>query len=146
MPAKRKSPLIVAEPQGRYSTRPPIVVDCSVLAAILFDEPDRGAALQALTGRDLFAPELLPNEFASVAVKKSRGRSEAAIRQALEDFSSLEITLHRVDVGGQWRMAIDHGITAYDAAYLCLAVQLRAPLATFDGRLGEAARQRLGAG
>jgi predicted nucleic acid-binding protein len=43
-------------------------------------------------------------------------------------------------------MAIDHGITAYDAAYLCLAVQLRAPLATFDGRLGEAARQRLGAG
>jgi len=36
-----------------------------------------------------------------------------------------------------------HGLTSYDAAYLCVAEQLAAPLATFDERLGEAARVHL---
>ena len=36
--------LIVAEPAGRYARKPPLVVDCSVLAAVLFDEPERDAA------------------------------------------------------------------------------------------------------
>ena len=50
----------------------PLVVDCSVVAAVLFDEPSRDAAAQVLTGKDLFAPELLADELVSVAVKKSR--------------------------------------------------------------------------
>jgi predicted nucleic acid-binding protein len=146
MPAKRAPALIVAEPQGRYAVRPPIVVDCSVIAAILFDEPARDTALQAITGKDLFAPELLTNEFASVAVKKSRSHRESVVQQSLADFSTLEISLHRVDVSAQWRLAVEHNITAYDAAYLWLAIELRAPLATFDARLGDAAQRMLGAG
>ena len=42
-------------------------------------------------------------------------------------------------------MARRYGLSAYDAAYLWLASQLKAPLATFDRKLGEAARQHLGA-
>jgi predicted nucleic acid-binding protein len=34
-------------------------------------------------------------------------------------------------------------LTAYDAAYLCVAEQLGAPLATLDGKLAEAARAYL---
>jgi predicted nucleic acid-binding protein len=37
----------------------------------------------------------------------------------------------------QWKLS------AYDAAYLWLAVELKAPLATFDTRLGNAARSHL---
>jgi predicted nucleic acid-binding protein len=146
MRAKPTPALIVAEPRGRYVARAPIVVDCSVIAAILFDEPDRDTALGALTGKDLFAPELLASEFASVAAEKSQFHSEAVVRRALSDFSDLELTRHRVDVTAQWRLALDWNITAYDAAYLWLAIELRAPLATFDRRLGKAAQRLMGAG
>ena len=64
--------LIIAEPAGRYATRPPLVADCSVLASVLFDEPDRDTAAAALRGHELYAPDLVDHELVSVAVKKSR--------------------------------------------------------------------------
>jgi predicted nucleic acid-binding protein len=113
MGAERLAPLIIAEVRGRYAPRPPLVVDCSVVAAVLFDEPNRDVASQALAGKELFAPDLLADEFASVAVKKSR--------RGLQEL-----------------------VSPYDAAYLWLAAELGAPLATFDERLGGAARELLG--
>jgi len=38
-------------------------------------------------------------------------------------------------------LALDTGITAYDAAYLSLAMALEAPLATFDQELKRAAAE-----
>jgi len=143
MPAERASALIVAEPSPRYAARSPLVVDCSVVAAVLFDEPQRDAAVQALAGRDLFAPELLADELVSVAVKKSRHGLEAVVRHALVDFAELELTRCRCDVLAQWRLALEYDLSAYDAAYLWLAAEIGAPLATFDERLGGAARALL---
>jgi len=37
----------------------PVVVDCSVLAAVIFDEPDREEAAKSLAGKSLFAPSLI---------------------------------------------------------------------------------------
>jgi predicted nucleic acid-binding protein len=145
MRGERATPLIVAEPQGRYAARAPLVVDCSVIASVLFDEPNRDVAAQALAGKDLFAPELLADELVSVAVKKSQHGSELVVRQALVDFMELELTRCRTDVHAQWRLALEYDLTAYDAAYLWLAAELRAPLATFDERLGDAARTLLSA-
>jgi predicted nucleic acid-binding protein len=144
MRAERAPALIVAEPRARYAARAPLVVDCSVVAAVLFDEPNRDAAVQALTGKDLFAPELLADEFVSVAVKKSRHGLESVVRQALVDFTELELTRCRCDMHAQWRLALRYDLSAYDAAYLWLAAELGAPLATFDERLGGAARVLLG--
>ena len=144
MRVERSSGLIVAEVRGRYTARPPLVVDCSVLAAVLFDEPNRDVAAEALAGKELFAPELVADEFVSVAVKKSLKVPEEVVRQALFDFSELELTRCRPDVHAQWRLALKYELSAYDAAYLWLAVELGAPLATFDERLGGAARQLLG--
>jgi predicted nucleic acid-binding protein len=144
MGAERAVPLIVAEPRARYGARAPLVVDCSVVAAVLFDEPNRDAAVVALTGKDLFAPELLADEFVSVAVKKAHHDSISVVQQALADFTELELTRCRCDVRAQWRLAREHELSAYDAAYLWLAAELGAPLATFDDRLGSAARVLLG--
>ena len=138
--------LIVAEPRAGYATRLPLVADCSVLASVLFDEPDRSEAVGAMAGRDLFAPDLVDYELVSVAVKKSRHGLELVAAQGLADLLRLQLTRCPVDSHAQWRLALQYDLTAYDAAYLWLAGELRAPLVTFDHRLGEAARRHLGGG
>lgn len=143
MPADPWGELIVAEPAGAYARRPPLVSDCSVLAAVLFDEPQRDRAAEALAGTEISAPFLLDHELTSVAVKKTREGLEEVVRQGLADFAELEITRRAVDVRAQWRLALEHDLSAHDAAYLQLAVELRAPLVTFDQRLGRAARRLL---
>ena len=144
MRAERSPPLIVAEVRGRYAARPPLVVDCSVIAAVLFDEPNRDAAAHALAGKELFAPELLGDELVSVAVRKARHGMQDVAKQGLDDFAELELTRCRTDVRARWRLALQYELSAYDAAYLWLAAELGAPLVTFDERLGGAARQLLG--
>jgi len=144
MPAEATGELILAEPSGIYAKRPPLVGDCSVLAAVLFDEPQRNRAAEALTGMEIFAPYLIDHELASVAVKKARQGLEEVAHQALADLAELQITRCRVDAAAQWRIALELDLSAYDAAYLQLALDLQAPLATFDQRLGRAARHLLG--
>jgi len=133
------SELIVAEPAGRYAHKQPLVVDCSALAAILFDEPGRDAAAQAMAGKALFAPDLLDHEIVSVALKKSATGYTETARQALDDLAALQLTRRRVDAAAQFELAERTGLTAYDAAYLQLALELRVPLTTFDRKLGKVA-------
>lgn len=133
------SPLIVAEPVGRYASRSPLVVDCSVLAAVLFDEPRRDEAALVMTGRALFAPDLINHEMLSVALKKLGTRNELSVFRSLADLAELDLKRYQVDSLSQFKLARHTGLTAYDAAYLQLALDLEAPLATFDKALGEAA-------
>jgi predicted nucleic acid-binding protein len=145
-PGRRARPaLILAEPPPAYLMRPPLVVDCSVLSAFLFEEPMRDEALRHLLGKSLHAPTLLDHELANVAAKKqSQAWPVESIEMALVDYASLDIGLHRVDIAAQVTLAARYRLSAYDAAYLWLAAELKAPLATFDAKLGRAARQHLG--
>lgn len=143
MPADT-SELIIAEPAAPYVKRPPLVADCSVLASVLFDEIDRELAAAALSGRELFAPDMVDHELVSVAVKKSREGLDEIAEQGLADLKRLELQRCSVDGKEQWLLALQHNLSAYDAAYLWLAAELGAPLATFDQRLGAAARRHLG--
>ncbi|GAA4335785.1 hypothetical protein GCM10023165_12470 [Variovorax defluvii] len=139
------SAIYVAEPPAAFHLRPPLVVDCSALSAILFDEPERDEALARLIGRSLHAPNLLDHEIANVAIEKRRRDFPAeALAQALADYAAYDLALHPVDVIGQCELAARYDLSAYDAAYLWLAAELRAPLATFDRRLAEAAQAHLG--
>jgi predicted nucleic acid-binding protein len=144
--AKDASPrvLYVAEPPAGYLGRPPIVVDCSVLSAALFQEDSRDAAWQIMTGKSLHAPLLLDSEIASVAAKKNRaGLAEEVIVRALREYAQQRIAFRRPDVQAQYDLAMRYGISTYDAAYLWLAGLLQAPLATFDARLAKVARAHL---
>jgi predicted nucleic acid-binding protein len=143
--SQRLHELIVAEPSPHYRTRHPVVVDCSVVAALLFQEGTRGVAEQAMGGRALHAPHLLDHEIASVALKKhAQGWPAQSIAAALARYADQRIDLHGTDLQGQCGLAQAYGLSAYDAAYLWLAAQLKAPLATFDRKLGEAAQRHLG--
>ena len=136
-------PLYVAEPAETYHTRPPLVVDCSLLAAVLFNEPSQREALELLSGKSLHAPNLIDHEFISVAVKKSVANAGDVVRRGLEGFRKLRLARHSIDHQAQFELALSEEISAYDAAYLQLAVSLNAPLATYDQVLASAARRVL---
>jgi predicted nucleic acid-binding protein len=142
--ASRDRTLYLAEPPPAYLGRPPLVVDCNVLVAILFQEQWRERALHTLAGKSLHAPSLLDSEIANVAVKKSRaGVTQALVGDALDNYAQQAIELHRPDVQAQYALAMRYGLSAYDAAYLWLAGALQAPLATFDAKLAAAAQSHL---
>ena len=150
--ARRRPPpsptrtLYVAEPAAAWARRAPIVVDCSVIAALIFDEPAADDAARMVSGRSLYAPSLLPYEIANVARRKHRaGLPLADAQAALTDFAEQRMELSPAPIAQVFGLAMQYTLSAYDAAYLWLASELRSPLATFDRNLGEAARQHLGA-
>lgn len=125
-----------------------LVVDASFVVPILVDETYSEFAHQVMraTGAEpLAAPTLLHWEVANVLWKKLI-RSELDETQAIEAgviFERLAIELspptEQVELLAQ--AGVDNGLTAYDAAYLALAVRERAPLATTDEDLAQAARR-----
>ena len=137
--------LLVAEPPASYAQRPAIVVDASVLAATIFAEAEGEQALAWMRGRALYAPQIVDLEITNVALNKCRRKlaSREAAAAALEKFAALDIERRPVATDGVFNLATQWKLTAYDAAYLWLAVELKAPLATFDARLGKAARAHL---
>lgn len=140
------SKLIVAQPPASYATRPPLVVDASVLAAVLFGEKENDQAMSWMRGHALAAPQLVDYEVTNIALNKLRRKqigADAAV-QSLNLFSELELARLPAAADGVFTIASQYDLTAYDAAYLWLAVQLKSPLATFDQRLGKAARKCLG--
>jgi predicted nucleic acid-binding protein len=120
-----------------------VVVDCSVLAAILFDEPGRDRARAVLTGKGLYAPWLIDYEMSSVAVKKANSGFSDVADQGMDDLASLRLIRCSTDVQAQFRLAIANALSAYDAAYLQLAIELNAPLVTYDQALGRVAERVL---
>jgi predicted nucleic acid-binding protein len=140
------TPLYVAEPRSRWLARPPVVADCSVLAAMLFGEPSQQLAIDMLVGRAVHAPTLLPYELANVAAKKLRaGATQAEVSVALAGFGEQRIELHAAPADNVCALAATYALSAYDAAYLWVAAELNATLATFDRQLAEAAQRHLGA-
>ncbi len=63
--------------------------------------------------------------------------------RALEDYAHYQIELRQTHVTQQFELALRYKLSAYDAAYLWLAAELKAPLATFDEKLGRAAQLHL---
>lgn len=143
--ARAQPVLHVAEPPAQYLPRPPMVVDCSALAGVLFQEPWMDQAVQRLSGHRLFAPHLLQAEICSVAVKKARRGAVEAAAAGLAQWHSVAVELTDFDVEQAFALAQRYQLSAYDASYLWLAEQLRCPLATFDAQLGAAATAHLGA-
>ena len=135
--------LYVAEPSAQYLQWPPLVIDCSLLAGLLFHETTQADAATRISGKTLHSPFLLQVEMTRVALKKCKlGQSERAAL-ALAEFDDLAIQLHEIDPKAVLNLALRYKLSTYDAAYLWLAAELKAPLATFDEQLGRAAQAHL---
>ena len=91
--------------------------------------------------QNVIAPALLKFEITNVLVKRARDLGVSDVGFEVDTFSELPIEFdfasasHR-DIS---RIALQFGLTAYDAAYLELAMRRNAPIATLDKRLARAA-------
>lgn len=135
--------LYLAEPPQHYLVRPPLVLDCSTLAGLIFEEDWQAQALQQIEGRSLKAPYLLEVEITSVALKKHRHGGTDIALSGLAKFVSMDIELFEVSAVEVFELAKRYQISAYDASYLWLAAELTCPLATFDEKLATAAQAHL---
>lgn len=137
------SVIFVAEPPPRYLVRPPLVLDCSTLAGLVFEEDWKREALQRIEGQSLNAPFLLEVEITSVALKKHRHGGGEIAASGLALYASMAIELFDVSAVQVFDLAKRYQLSAYDASYLWLAAELKCPLATFDEKLAAAAQAHL---
>lgn len=118
------------------------VVDASVSAAwFLPDEAtaDTEAALQATVTHDVWVPALWLLEVGNLLLSAQRRKRITADkrRELAAAASALRIRVDRepVAITALDELAARYGLSAYDAAYLELALRRRLPLATLDEAL-----------
>jgi len=126
----------------------PFVVDNSVVSGWYLAKqatPYTDAVLDKLRHDTAIVPPLWELELANVArtaVKRSTVTDDEA-RLAVSFVLSLPISVDRAVVPPErvLSLALTYDLTAYDAAYLELALRLKLPIAAKDGALKEAAEK-----
>jgi len=125
------------------------VLDCSVTMAWCFEneaDPRADAVLNSMSKATACVPCLWGLEVANVLlVGERRGRlTEADVSAFASRMQQMPIeqepTPDMETVNRVLALARHHGLSAYDAAYLELAMRLAIPLATLDAKLQAAAR------
>lgn len=125
------------------------VLDNSVTMRWCFEDNSAYAVhvLQEMhAGQIAHVPALWLYEVISVMAEAQRGGtlSTEEARGFFEDLRSLDIdvdsAIEREHLfGAAHRLAVEHGLTGYDAAYLELAIRKGLPLASLDRELNKAA-------
>jgi predicted nucleic acid-binding protein len=124
------------------------VIDASFVAGLFL--PDEMSEKVAALAKDLVkdeaaAPAILQLEVTNILLTASRRKriSAAQLKQLSEAFEQLPIVYHQALTAAQrsevLRLAEKHILTAYDAAYLELAMRLRMALVSLDKSLVRAA-------
>lgn len=122
-----------------------LVIDASIAACwLLPSEADRRAdlALEQLSKDGGIAPDLWRHEMRNILLmQERRGRIDSAF--STRAFALLAQLPIRIDSSADEAMTLAlarrHGLTAYDAAYLELALRQACALATLDTALAQAA-------
>jgi predicted nucleic acid-binding protein len=127
-----------------------IVIDASVALAWCF--PDEAsnyadAVLVALEGRRMLVPAVWPLEITNAVIVAERRKriGPPEVRRFVELLEGLTIHEDSLPVIGNISnilpLAREYGLSAYDTAYLDVAMRHRAPLATLDAGLAKASRK-----
>jgi predicted nucleic acid-binding protein len=126
------------------------VLDASVVLTWCFPDENTDLAQHVAErfkqGDTAMAPSFWPHEVlnALLAGEKHKGLSKEMIRSFLDDLALLPVTLEQCPAGIVFdriqSLSRKHGLTAYDAAYLDLALDNGLALATLDEALMRACK------
>jgi predicted nucleic acid-binding protein len=125
------------------------VIDASFVASLFL--PDEASEKTAVFARELahddaIAPSLLQLEVTNILLMAQRRKriTGAQVKQLSDAFEKFPVTLQPALTAEQrsavLRLAEKHDMTAYDAAYLELAMRLGLSLATLDESLIKASK------
>jgi predicted nucleic acid-binding protein len=132
----------------RRKTTEDFVLDCSVTMSWYFKDEANAYAngvRRALSTARAAVPAVWPLEVANILVigERRQRSTEAAAKKWLGYLQLLPIDVDRETAVRAWsdilHVARAHDLSAYDAAYLELAIRLGLPLASLDDQLKAAA-------
>lgn len=114
-----------------------IIADTNVFLAVALNEPERDRIIAVTAGTSALAPEILPYEIGNaLAAMVKRGKlTESEALEAEKAVGQIPVRLVSADVHGALRLALEHGIYAYDAYFLYCARTFSCPLITLDRRM-----------
>lgn len=134
--------------KGNKKKAQEFVLDCSVTIAWYFkDEANAyaNAVRRALSGAKAVVPSVWPLEVANILVQGERRQrsTEADASKWLRYMQMLPIHVDNETAALAWsdilHVARSYNLSAYDAAYLELAIRLGLPLASIDDKLNDMA-------
>ncbi|MEX2035284.1 MAG: type II toxin-antitoxin system VapC family toxin [Xanthobacteraceae bacterium] len=127
-----------------------IVLDASLMVARLLSEPHAGVdddLYDLLDASQIVVPSHWPVEISNgLCANIRRGRFSASdilgISASLSTFElTVDPSIHLHDIAALTQFAVAHGLTSYDAAYVRLALDRSATLATLDRAMRAAAKR-----
>lgn len=114
-----------------------IVVDTSVIIAVIANEPEKKALVELTRGLELIAPPSvhweIGNAFSAMLKRNKINPGEAF--QALDIYGKIPIRFLDVELEQTLRISAELNIYAYDAYIIRCALKYRAPLITLDQNL-----------
>lgn len=125
-----------------------LVVDTSIIIAVIADEPEKSSLISLTEGYDLVAPRSLYWEIGnafSAMIKRGRITLDQA-SAAIEIYEQIPLNLVGVDLQQAIKVVDRYRIYAYDAYMIACALDLDCPIITLDGGLSYAAYAAKAAG
>ena len=120
-----------------------IVVDTSVLIAVIADEPEKPALVKATRGAELIAPHSvhweIGNAFSAMFKRKLITLEKA--QQSLKIYRKIRVDFVEVELEESLNIAQQLNIYAYDAYLIRCALKYEAPLISLDRGLRGYAQQ-----
>jgi len=114
-----------------------IVIDTSVVIAVLTNEKHKQRLVELSKGTDLVAPASLHWEVGnafSAMLKKKRITLEQACR-ALAAYAGIAIRFYEVNLQETLSLCVKANLYAYDAYFIACALRLKSPLLSLDDAL-----------
>ena len=119
-----------------------IVVDASILIAVVTNEPEKAKLVQLTQNADLIAPPSIHWEIGnafSAMFKRNRVALSEAVR-AIEAYQKIPVRFVDVEIEESLKLASKLNIYAYDAYLIRCATKYKAPLLTLDQSLINSAK------
>jgi len=120
-----------------------IVVDTSVIIAVILDEPEKARCIELTLGAELIAPQSLRweigNAFSAMFKRKRLSLKDAL--NAIQVYEGIPLKFADTNIGEALKLSEKYSIYAYDAYFMVCALKCHAPFLTLDHALTEVAKK-----